>query len=216
MPKKSIICRRSFPLPLPDTRQQNFGDHRGYFFDHVQRKPAIRVAIAASKQWVGCRLWAVLAGEHRLVSYECWGRSNGDKAGRRLKAYSVWRQARRSLYTEARFLLASAKAQTPDRNLRTVKVMRLATICSLVLIPAKFVSADQLATGSYVKYLSRSDMTDNQNLLLAECMVALLSPEARAELQSSKSKRAAELAFLADGKNTSQGVCIVRALTEAK
>ena len=94
--------------------------------------------------------------------------------------------------------------------------MRLAAICLLVLIQAKIVSADQMATDNYVKYLSRSDMTDNQNQLLAECMVALLSPEAKAELQSSKSKRAAELAFLADGKNTTHGACIVQALTEAK
>ncbi len=97
-----------------------------------------------------------------------------------------------------------------------MRLVRLAAICLLLLIQAKIVSADQLATDSYVKYMSRSDMTDNQNQLLAECMVALLSPEAKAKLQSSKSKRAAELALLADGENTSQGACIIHALTEAK
>ena len=89
----------------------------------------------------------------------------------------------------------------------------------LVLLTAMPVSADStdmVAKESYVEFLSREDLSKEQNNILAACMVERLSAKGRSDLATASSVNGAELAMLADGQAVMHGSCMTQAILQAR
>jgi hypothetical protein len=85
-------------------------------------------------------------------------------------------------------------------------------VITLLATPVQAETTVDIAQENYIQFLSRDDLSEEQNRILAECMVERLSVAGQVNLANATSERAAALSFLADGQGTFHGSCMVKAI----